>query len=160
VRPLAFYDQIVAHRVTLLGKFGQVEKRVFHEPIWPETWPCEGYFRHLLAGMKWMTDAIPSVPPTDYHHLALRARERPDKRASFRDVRRALTTVTRETRAHLAALSKAEWAAAARNAPGLSVEQCVIGLLEHEIEHHGMIRWILKRHTRWDDNEMYGCEVP
>jgi hypothetical protein len=160
VHPLALYDQIVAHRITLLGRFAALDPKVFHEPIWPNTWPCEGYFRHLLAGMKWMVDAIPSVAPADYHYLALRAREPLDTQASYRDVRRALTAVTRETRAHLAALSPADWAATARNAPGLSVEECVIGLLEHETEHHGMIRWILKRYTRWDDNEMYGGEVP
>jgi hypothetical protein len=28
------------------------------------------------------------------------------------------------------------------------------------IEHHGMIRWILKRYTGWDDNQMYQAEVP
>jgi hypothetical protein len=160
VHPLALYDQVIAHRITLLSKFGQLEEHIFHEPIWPETWPCEGYFRHLLAGMKWMVDAIPSVPPVDYHHLAIRARDRVEQRASYRDVRRALTAVTRETRAYLVALSAEDWAAPARNAPGLSVEEGVIGLLEHEIEHHGMIRWILKRYTQWDDSEMYGSVVP
>ena len=160
MHPLAFFDQIVAHRITLLSKFGQVETRIFHDAIWPETWPCEGYFRHLLAGMKWMVDAIPAASPVDYHHLALRAREVPEQQASYRDVRRALTAVTRETRTYLAALSAEEWAAPARNAPGLSVEECVVGLLEHEIEHHGMIRWILKRYTKWDDNEIYGGKIP
>ena len=42
----------------------------------------------------------------------------------------------------------------------MTLEQVVYGLLEHEIEHHGMIRWILKRYTNWDDNQMYGGEVP
>jgi hypothetical protein len=32
--------------------------------------------------------------------------------------------------------------------------------LGHEIEHHGMIRWILKRYSGWDDNQMVQAEIP
>jgi hypothetical protein len=160
VHPLDFFDEIVAHRETLLSCFEQAEPVAFHEPLWADTWSCEHYFRHLLAGMKWMVDAIPSVDPVDYHPLAVLARDRPRARVPYRHVQRTLERVTRQARAYLSRLTPDEWAAPARNAPGLTVEGCVVGLLEHEIEHHGMIRWILKRYTNWDDNEMYGAEVP
>lgn len=160
MHPLDFFDEIVAHRETLLGRFEQAEPAAFYEPLWADTWSCEHYFRHLLAGMKWMIDAIPSVDPVDYHPLVVLARDRPQAHVPYRHVQRTLERVTRQTRAHLAVLTPNEWATPARNAPGLTVEGCVVGLLEHEIEHHGMIRWILKRYTNWDDNEMYGGEVP
>ncbi len=160
MHPLIFFDDIVDHRQTLLSRFGQAEPAAFHEPLWADTWSCEHYFRHLLAGMKWMVDAVPAVDPVDYHPLAVLARDSPTARVPYDHVQRTLERVTRETRAYLAALTPDEWAAPARNAPGLTVEGCIVGLLEHEIEHHGMIRWVLKRYTGWDDNEMYQCGVP
>jgi len=160
VHPLDFFDEVVAHRDTLLSRFAEVDPAAFHEPLWADTWSCEHYFRHLLAGMKWMVDAIAGVDPVSYHPLAVLARDRPNTRVPYCHVQRTLGRVTRQMRAYLAALTPDEWAAQARNAPGLTVEGCIVGLLEHEIEHHGMIRWILKRYTNWDDNEMYGCEVP
>jgi len=101
MHPLDFFDEVVAHRDTLLSRFGEVDPTAFHEPLWADTWSCEHYSRHLLAGMKWMVDAIPAVDPVDYHPLAVLARDRPSARVPYRHVQRTLERVTRQTRAYL-----------------------------------------------------------
>ena len=130
MHPATFFDRVIEHRDTLLRRFR-------------ETTP-EAYFRHLLVGYKWMMDAIPAASPTNCHALAVNTRARPDCCASLDDVESALCEAAAEVRQTLERLTP---------------EQCICGLLEHEIEHHGMIRWILKRYTGWDDNQMYQAEV-
>jgi hypothetical protein len=76
------------------------------------------------------------------------------------EVEGALRETTAEVRQHLAHLAPEAWQWQVQDDPAMTLEQVVYGLLEHEIEHHGMIRWILRRHTNWDDNQMYEAEVP
>jgi len=160
MHPLRFFDEIVEHRNTLLGRFREAGREAFHEPLVEHTWSCEFLFRHLLAGIKWMMDAVPSVTFVEYHPLAVKTRAWPDERASWDEVKQALDEVTAETREHLAQLGPEQWNLRVQEDPALTLEEYIYGLLEHEIEHHGMIRWILKRYTNWDDNEMYQGEVP
>jgi len=158
--PLQFFDDIVQHRNTLLSRFQEAAPEAFHEPLVEQTWSCELYFRHLLAGIKWMMDAIPGVDSAEYHPLVVQTRAWPEDHASWNEVKQALDEVTAETRKHLAQLAPESWGVQVQEDPSLTLEQCIYGLLEHEIEHHGMIRWILKRYINWDDDEMYQGEVP
>ena len=160
MHPLQFFDEVVEHRYTLLERFREAPPEAFHEPFVAGTWSCEAFFRHLLAGIKWVMDAIPSADAIDYHPLAVNTRAWPGERASLQEVEAALHEVTTEARWHLAQLTPEAWQCQVQDQPAMTLEQVVYGLLEHEIEHHGMIRWILKRHTNWDDNQMYGGEVP
>jgi uncharacterized damage-inducible protein DinB len=160
MHPLVFFDEIVEHRGTLLSRFRQAPPDAFHQPLIEGVWSCEAFFRHLLAGLKWMMDAIPAALPTDYHPLAVNTREWPDQHASLDDVEQALCTETRQVRGYLEQVSPEEWQQQVQDDPPLTLEQTIYGLLEHEIEHHGMIRWILKRYTGWDDNQMYQAEIP
>ena len=84
----------------------------------------------------------------------------PVLRAALDDVEGTLCQVAAEVRAYLEPLTLEQWQQPVQDDPPLTLEGCIYGLLEHEIEHHGMIRWILKRYTGWDDNQMYQGEVP
>jgi uncharacterized damage-inducible protein DinB len=160
VHPLLFFDQVVEHRHTLLGRFREAPPEAFHAPLLKGTWSCEAYFRHLLTGCKWMMDAIPGTGPIDMHPLAVNTRAWPGEQASLDEVEGALRETTAEVRRHLAELAPQVWQRQVQDDPAMTLEQVVYGLLEHEIEHHGMIRWILKRYTGWDDNHMYEGEIP
>ena len=160
MHPLQFFDEVVEHRYTLLSRFREAPAEAFHEPLVAGTWSCEALFRHLLAGLKWMMDATPSADAVDYHPLAVNTRAWPADRASLDEVEGALRVTTAEVRQHLARLTSEAWQSQVQDNPAMTLEQVVYGLLEHEIEHHGMIRWILKRYTHWDDNQMYEAEIP
>ena len=160
MHPLQLFDEVAEHRYTLLGRFREAPPEVFQEPFVVGTWSCEAFFRHLLAGMKWMMDAIPSAGAVDSHPLTMNTRAWPDERASLDQVEEALRATTAKVRQHLAQLAPEAWQQQVQDNPAMTLEQVIYGLLEHEIEHHGMIRWILNRVTNWDDNQMYGAEVP
>jgi uncharacterized damage-inducible protein DinB len=109
MHPLQFFDEVVAHRYTLLSRFREAPPEAFHEPLVAGTWSCEAFFRHLLAGMKWMMDAIPSTGAVSYHPLAVNTRAWPEERASLDEVEGALREVTAEVRQCLAQLAPEVW---------------------------------------------------
>jgi uncharacterized damage-inducible protein DinB len=160
MHPVAFFDEVTQHRGTLLDRFREAPPQAFHQPIVEDTWSCEALFRHLLAGYKWMMDALPAAPPTGYHPLAVNAREWPDRHVSLDDVEQGLDFETLNVRGYLEQVSPEEWKQQVQDDPPLTLEACIYGLLGHEIEHHGMIRWILKRYSGWDDNQMVQAEIP
>jgi hypothetical protein len=58
MHPLAFFDEIMEHRGSLVSRSKEAPPEAFHQPLLENTWSCEAFFRHLLAGLKWMMDAI------------------------------------------------------------------------------------------------------
>jgi hypothetical protein len=80
----------------------------------------------------------------------------PQNKADIQEVKRALERKTTELRNYLGKLANEQWQEIAQEEPvRMTVEQYIYSLLEHEIEHHGLILWILNRYTKWDDNAMY-----
>lgn len=73
------------------------------------------------------------------------------------DVKEALDQTSDELLQIMENTTREKWGEKKKNFFGkeVSTEEQVLGLLLHDSEHLGEVKWIFKRLTGWRDNEMY-----
>ncbi|MHA2366674.1 MAG: DinB family protein [Candidatus Hodarchaeales archaeon] len=153
---IAVFNQVIDRRNFQLSHYENVSEDVFHQVVSDGTWSSEAIFRHLLMGMHWMENLLSKEKLTP-HPLALVTGKCLESSVSIKDVTAALDEVTNRLISLISSQDDAYLKQETTTFDGRksTLEKQVLGLILHETEHLGELKWIFKRLTGWDDNQMY-----
>ncbi|MCY3415061.1 MAG: DinB family protein [Candidatus Heimdallarchaeota archaeon] len=153
------YETILERRFYQLDHYKDVDAKIFHSSYAEDTWSAEAIFRHFLMSTAIMRRMI-TGEKKDAHPLAvLGGPSGPIKvePCSIEEVEQALKTTSEDLLTLMQQLDENAYTEERKNFKGetTTLEQQLIGLLLHDSEHLGELKWTFKRLAGYNDNDMY-----
>lgn len=154
------FRKTIDRQLYQLELFAEVDEGLFHEQYAENTWSSEAIYRHLLMSTTIIINMI-TENKSKPHKLAISggpsAKINLDDRASVQDVRKAINETSGKLFEIMNKIPDDRWMVKKPDITGKEIrtEERVLGLLLHNSEHLGEVKWIFKRLTGWGDNEMY-----